>query len=247
MGKIYTFDETFDGLLSCVFAAYFEKNFPDEIKGDNNFQRDFLSEYIKIETNRERAERVRQGIIKTASFRAYYVAYTAFMSDIPEIYTAIFKFIVLAFEHGKRVFNLLKNDSVLQTEKASYRATHEADKLKGFLRFSEMQGGIMYGEIEPSCNVLEILAHHFADRFPLMPFVIRDKKREISAIYKGEIVLTELPLNNLPPLSDNETEYQRLWKQFIKSVNIKERENPKCQMTLMPKKYWKNITEMQKG
>lgn len=245
MTLVYTFDDTFDGLLCCVFRAYSEKKFPERVVGENNLQRDFTAEYVEIATEPEKAERVRRGLIKAASWRAYYLAYTAFMSDVPEIYTSVFNFIVLAFEYKRSVLNLLKNDNVISVEKASYRSTHEADKLKGFVRFRELDGGVMYSEIEPCCNVLEILAHHFADRFPSMPFVIRDMYRGISAVYDGEVAITDLPLGDIPGDSADEEEYQRLWRQFVRSVNIKERKNPRCQRTLMPKKYWKYMLETQ--
>ena len=38
--------------------------------------------------------------------------------------------------------------------------------------------------------------------------------------------------------------YQELWKVFHKSIAIKERSNKNLQMQHMPKKYWKNIIEM---
>lgn len=242
MAIIYTFDETFDGLLTCVFYAYKNKRFPNRVISKNNLQGDFLSEYIEIKTEKEAAERVKRGLYKAAP-RACYLAYTAFMSDINEIFSAVFNFIVLALTHKSAVFNMLQNENVLLTEKGSYRTTHEADKLKGFLRFQETEGKIMYAEIEPSCNVLEILAQHFADRFVDVPFVIRDTRRAVSAISCKGITLTTLPLESVPKMSENEEEYQRLWKQFVKSVNIKERKNPKCRQTLMPKKYWKNMLE----
>lgn len=245
MAVVFTFDETFDGLLSCIFRSYSDKTVPERVCSENNLQGDFTVEFVNIKTDPTEAERVRKGIIKTASWRAYYLAYTAFMSDLEDIYTSVFNFIRLSFEYKKNVLNLLKNDSVLAVEKGSYRATHEADKLKGFLRFRELEGGIMYSEIEPCCNILEILAHHFADRFPLMPFVIKDVKRGLSAAYNGDIILTELPLENIPEISHDEEEYQKLWRQFVDSVNIKERKNPKCQRTMMPKKYWKHMLETQ--
>ena len=46
-------------------------------------------------------------------------------------------------------------------------------------------------------------------------------------------------------LSENEKEYRRLWKQFYDTVEIKERHNERCRMTLMPKRYWKYLTEFQ--
>ena len=31
---------------------------------------------------------------------------------------------------------------------------------------------------------------------------------------------------------------------FFKTISIKERKNPRCQMQFMPKKYWKNLLEV---
>ena len=45
-------------------------------------------------------------------------------------------------------------------------------------------------------------------------------------------------------ISKNETEIENLWRCFFNTIGIKERENKRCQMNFMPKKYWKNILEM---
>ena len=34
------------------------------------------------------------------------------------------------------------------------------------------------------------------------------------------------------------------WKDFYKTIGIKERKNDRCRMNFMPKKYWKYILEM---
>ena len=44
--------------------------------------------------------------------------------------------------------------------------------------------------------------------------------------------------------SEDEIKFQSLWKTFFKSVAIKERTNPRLQMQFMPKKYWKDLTEV---
>ena len=45
--------------------------------------------------------------------------------------------------------------------------------------------------------------------------------------------------------NEEEKKYEDLWKTFFKTIGIKERENKKCQMNFMPKKYWSNIIEME--
>ena len=46
-------------------------------------------------------------------------------------------------------------------------------------------------------------------------------------------------------LSNDELFCENLWKEFFNTIGIKERKNLKCQMNFMPKKYWKNIIEME--
>ena len=40
-----------------------------------------------------------------------------------------------------------------------------------------------------------------------------------------------------------EIEYRRLWKQFYKTIAIEGRNNPRCRRTLMPQRYWGQMTE----
>ena len=42
-----------------------------------------------------------------------------------------------------------------------------------------------------------------------------------------------------------EEEFEELWKTFHKTIAIQERTNKKCQQNFMPKKYWKNMLEME--
>ncbi|MEG1200053.1 MAG: DUF4130 domain-containing protein [Algoriella sp.] len=37
--------------------------------------------------------------------------------------------------------------------------------------------------------------------------------------------------------------YQELWKSYFKSTTITERKNSKLQIQMMPKRFWKNLTE----
>ena len=45
--------------------------------------------------------------------------------------------------------------------------------------------------------------------------------------------------------SVEEAQYRRLWKRFFDTIEIKERHNPRRQMSNMPKRYWETMTEFQ--
>ena len=49
----------------------------------------------------------------------------------------------------------------------------------------------------------------------------------------------------MAPPDETEARYRLLWKRFYDTIAIKERENPRCRMTNMPKRYWNTMTEFQ--
>ena len=61
----------------------------------------------------------------------------------------------------------------------------EAHSLKGFVRFKELSGGILYSEIAPKSQVLTCLAPHFADRLSTENWMICDKTHEEYAVHEA--------------------------------------------------------------
>ena len=125
------------------------------------------------------------------------------------------------------------------------KALAECHKLKGLLRFQEVGNNLGYASIHPDNNILEPLGHHFINRLPTLNFIIHDKNRNICFLYnQKEYKIISGEGLSIPSISENEKMYQDLWKMFFKTIAIKERTNPRCQMQYMPKKYWKDLIEM---
>ncbi|HCV81945.1 MAG TPA: DNA metabolism protein, partial [Zunongwangia profunda] len=49
--------------------------------------------------------------------------------------------------------------------------------------------------------------------------------------------------NNPDVLHENEISFQKLWKSYFESTNIKSRKNTKLHLQHVPKRYWKYLTE----
>lgn len=241
---IYVYDGTFDGLLCCVFEAFLSKCPPNDIVRRGFVEVGLFDKVVEIETDKVKAERVYAGIVKNISGDALYCAYVAFMAEIAVREMDIFEFLRLGFKYGGAVLGMMNHDAVLSVMKLKSKAFREAERLFGFVRFEELEGGIYYAELEPTHNVLELLAKHFEDRFPNQCFIICDKGRYLTAVYDThELVITASVPDNLPPRSESENEYRRLWRGFYDAVGIAERRNPKLHRAMMPKKYWKYIIE----
>ena len=115
-----------------------------------------------------------------------------------------------------------------------------------FVRFSVMENDVLYAEIEPDNDVLELIAGHFRDRFRNDPFIIRDLKRGKAIVaYGGHWYISGFTDDYVPEQSSEEQEYRNLWKNYFDNIAIKERKNPRCQRSFMPLRYWKHLTEVQ--
>lgn len=81
---------------------------------------------------------------------------------------AVYQTIVAALysPKGARVLDSLSNPYIYRVFELSRATASEAHHLKGFLRFSELQNGVLFSAIHPKNNALPILAEHFTDRFP---------------------------------------------------------------------------------
>ena len=122
------------------------------------------------------------------------------------------------------------------------RATaNEAHHLLGFLRFSELENGVLFSTIHPKNNALPILAEHFTDRLPQENFMIYDENRQLAAVHAAgkNFMLVDasgIDQDLLKRTSEKESEYQKLWLAFFDQIAIQARINPKLQAQNIPKR-----------
>ena len=79
--------------------------------------------------------------------------------------------------------------------------------------------------------------------------MIYDEKRQFGLFYDLKKVVTisinfeKKSKNNPDVLHENEISFQKLWKSYFESTNIKSRKNTKLHLQHVPKRYWKYLTE----
>ncbi len=241
---IYIFDGSFFGLLTVVFECFLNKDFDCSIMEQGNVQESFCFEYRIIETDSKKAERVVLGIKNKISEEAFENVYMAFLSFQKNRFTDILKYLQLGFKVGKRVDDFKTYDFVLNVLKNRRAVGLEAHLLTGFVRFSETKEHILYSEISPDNDVLDIVANHFADRLGNEKWIINDVSRKKCAVFNnGELLIMydvgELNLSQ----SEDEQVWQNLWKEFFKTIAIENRKSAKRQNAMLPKKFRKNMIE----
>lgn len=245
INKTYLYDGTFDGLLTIVFDSYANKILPQKIYSQDEYVSNFLDKTLFIKSDYEKSQRVFNGIEKNIGYDALYNSYNAFLSNEKEKEIYILKYLCNGFDIGPKINNMLTVSYVFKVINMRKKALAECHKLKGLLRFQEVGNNLGYASIHPDNNILEPLGHHFINRLPTLNFIIHDKNRNICFLYnQKEYKIISGEGLSIPSISENEKMYQDLWKMFFKTIAIKERTNPRCQMQYMPKKYWKDLIEM---
>lgn len=235
----YCYDGTFDGLLSCVFAAFERHETPVAVLADDNT---FLP--VKhIDTDPTKAARVKKGIAEKIGETALENVRLCFLAADEKKELTVLNYLRYGFRYGRKIYTDISDPSVMPVVKLVKTMRNEAHRMKEFVRFSDY-GDALVSVIEPVNNVLPLIVGHFCDRLPKENFMIYDEGRGAAFVHTPEsrsfITLDEL---TLPPESQEEKKFRRLWKLFYDTVEIKERHSDRRRMQHCPKQYWKNMTE----
>ena len=239
----YIYDGSFEGLLTAIYDAFYSDHHPDQIVPDNRTQQGLFSQTTRITTDEEKAGKVYRAIDEKISNYTLKSVYYAYLSEIEQIEMVIYRYLRMGFKYGDKVNKRLSNDIVRKMDRVRRKVSFESHRLKGLLRFRSLKNGIFYAPVEPDYNVISLMAPHFAARLADQEWIIHDLKREQAIFYNlEEWVLTDFDQEQVDYASEEE-DYQELWKEFFKSIAIKNKKNPKLQRQYMPERYWKHLIE----
>ena len=266
---VYLFDNTLDGLLTAVFDCFFRKQQDVTLLAEGEQLPLFADEPHRVVTDSEKAERVWKGLEKNLSKDGLHMITISWLSEERALNQPLFNFICKVFK--TKVKGLERNASdpdVLEVRNTCRRVLHEQLRMKQFIRFQKAKDGTYLAVVSPDHNVLPLITDHFSDRFNDQPWLIYDAKRHYGYYYsltpnpspKGEgsnykVIRVTFENEAAVPfdlsngkmdadiLSDNDQLFQDLWRTYFKAICIKERMNPKKQLSDMPRRYWKYMTE----
>ena len=254
---VYTFDGTMDGLLTAVFDAYSLKEQPEQLLKTGDAMPLFCDYTYHVTTDDEKARRVWTGLEKQLTGEAMKLISVSWLSELRELPTPLFLYICKVFRQGDISKNFADPD-VLAVTNIARRVLHEQLRMKQFIRFQKAKDGTYLAVVSPDHDVLPIIIDHFQDRFNDQPWLIYDAKRHYGFYYDGKTVIritfedeTSVPFNlangklSEEVISSDDQLLQNLWRTYFKAICIKERMNPRKQLSDMPRRYWKYMTEKQ--
>jgi len=173
----YLYDGSYEGFLTCVYRHYYGERADGIFPAEAYTQLDMLRYAMTVETDEPLAVRVLDAIEEKLSRWDAERVYRVFCSNESEKEMKILRYLQLGFKRGPKIRLLHGNPVVKDVEAAEQRLGREVHRLTGLIRFSELEGGVLFSPIEPDNDVLEFLAPHFSDRYRCDPFVIHDKVR----------------------------------------------------------------------
>jgi probable DNA metabolism protein len=255
---VYIFDNTFDGLLTAVFDSFFRKQQKVMLLVDGEQLPLFAEAPHQVVTDSEKAERVWKGLEKYLSKDGLHMIAISWLSEERALNQPLFNFICKVFRMKlKGVDRNASDEDVLVVRNTCRRVLHEQLRMKQFIRFQKAKDGTYLAVVSPDHNVLPLIIDHFQDRFNDQPWLIYDAHRHYGYYYDGTATPIRITFEDesavpfslengkldTDVLSENDQIFQDLWRSYFKAICIKERINPKKQLSDMPRRYWKYMTE----
>lgn len=246
-------EDNFDNMMTGIYDAWVLMNKGEDVAlyVGEPFDFNLFCEYRYVVTDSLKAEKVALSIEKKISREVYQAVYSAAMHFEPERADVIFRFLQVGYKMGADVLNHLTNPYAMKILELSRKVGNEEQRLRGFIRFTEINGGVLFSKISPKCNILTMVGDHFSNRYPMENWIIYDTNRKTSAIHRaGEgwsLVLNEEIDSAILSQAENQGEYEKLWKVFFETIGIESRKNYRCQRTMLPKWYRNNMIEFGKN
>lgn len=195
--NIFLYDQTFQGLLTCVFHAYKQKRHPTQLFPHNAILPLFADHIFTIHTAPDQAHRVWLHIRQKVSAKAANNLYCAYLSEEP--YAPLLIYNVIRKIVDSPTLSTLKSPStspnkhgietdfadpdILTLYKLAQKVRKSALHIIQFVRFQKTRDGIYFSPINPVHNALPLTLNHFQDRFADQPWIIYDIPRNYGYHY----------------------------------------------------------------
>ena len=247
------YDSTFEGLLTAVFEVFEYKYDAVEIIAQENYtQENFFAETHEVITDFEKSDRVLKKLEENLGKEGISQLMLVYFSERKDLERLILSAVRHSINHPKQ--NILKdfgNDDILEISKICRSVGRERHRMLAFVRFELLQDEVYFAKIEPDFNVLPLVQKHFKDRYADQKWLIFDLKRHFGIFYDLKNVEFFFPdesqLQNFRNSEqfhhEEEKNYQKLWQRYFTKTGITARKNMKLHTQLVPKRYWKYLTE----
>lgn len=249
-------EDSNEGIFTGIYEAYAKKldHSTTVIQIGEEGELRLFSRYIPITTDKEKADKVINTIRNKFGMEALQLIFEALASNDKGKGQAVYQTVVFGLldAYKGNLMDCIYHDAVAKVVSLSTTTWYELHHFYGFLRFEELEGGVLFSTIHPKNHLLPYMGPHFSNRFPKENFVIYDETRDLCLVHPAnkEWFLTSgeaVRLMQLPEHSASEEVMQDLFCHFCKKIAITERENRDLQRNMLPLRFRDDMVEFNKG
>ncbi len=251
---------TIEGIYSGIYQAYEMKCDPADTRLalEEEYEPELFDECMEAVADPEKAVKVQRTLQREfGRENTRYLSY-ALVAGAHDRADAVYHTIVVGLKRrlGYHVLEHLADPYVMRVLELKRAVENEFLHLRGFLRFRELESGILYARMQPHHYVLELLMNHFEDRLPGEDFIIYDKGRGILGVHQRDMEIyyvnhirdqgngaAHVYSDEELSYSDEELLYSDWFRGFCKSIAIKERKNTDLQRQMLPLRFRADMTE----
>lgn len=252
MKQIFVCNDTITGIFSAIYDAWKIVLSSGEtgiaLKGMMN--QELFCEYTESAESEKKAIAVENMIKKNLGMEVYRNIYYAILAEDAKKANAVLGMMQEARQiHDKRkIMEHLSHKQVRKVFELKRTVENEAHCFQEFIRFSELESGVLFSKIAPKNQVLTCIADHFANRLPLENWMIYDETHQMLLIHRKQqnwfLVWNEkLNKEKINRVSYAENTYSELWKGFFENISIEERESYQRQRQHLPIRFRGNMVE----
>lgn len=250
--KYIVCEDSLEGIFTAVYDAYAlregHEHLHVQIGEEDNYR--LFATYMYSQPDPVKTDKVVRTLKSRLGEEVYGTICRAAASFDPSKGDAVYRTVVdgITGGSGRRTMENLRNPYVRKTFELARRTANEAHRELEFIRFQELERGILYAKIGPENNVMPFVMPHFADRLSPENFMIYDENRGLFGVHpagrewylvSGMEETMEQPLK----WSQEEERYRELFTLFHKTIAIKERRNLRLQQQMLPLRFQEYMVE----
>ena len=255
MKKVFICEDSISGIYSGIYDAW-KLALQDEMVGiaiQGMVEQELFSNYVEVVVNEKKTIAVENLIKKHLGSEVYWNIYHALLSHDEKKGDAVLGMMLEArkIPNSKKIMNHLTNPNVQKVFQLCRTVGNEAHSHKEFLRFRELENGVLFAKSNPKAKILTCIAYHFSNRLPLENWIVYDETHKEILVHEARkqwvlVIDARIDLEKTKNFSQEETKFEMLWKDFCETISIKERENKKLQRQHLPLWYRDNMVEFTK-
>ena len=222
--------------MTCIYDAWSEAlrigHDQIQLKKEPILQQTMFDEYVHVDGDNVKAEKVIRSVRRDISDEAYLDVYYATLSAEEDALQAIYNFLRVGFAVGSKVLEQYSNPHVMRMFGTSAEVGNESIILMNLhdsSRWTERSMSVIWNQ---KSDVIMLVGRHFADRMPSEHWMIIDDNRKTACVHPKDGTnylryLTDDEFESLRKTEQYEDEYTEMWKTFF-SGGCDQREGELC-------------------